>query len=256
MIYINNFSKLHNNKNIFFCKTDYILKDFETISKLDNDVILITGNSDYAITDELVHVAPTNIKKWYCQNAISNHPMIEPLPIGLENKIESIRSGHGIAYVERASMREQLINKTRLIKSTTTNKIYANFNINTNPQHRGLIKKTCLTTDHVIWDDWHGDLHSYYSTVADYDMVLCPAGNGIDTHRLWEILYCNKIPIVIKLGHYKIYELYRQLPIILLDDVKDIQNYSIINTKYIESHKNKNNLHLLTTNYWMNKIIS
>ena len=87
-------------------------------------------------------------------------------------------------------------------------------------------------------------------------MVLCPAGNGIDTHRLWEMLYCNKMPIVIKLGNYKIYELYQQLPIILLEDIKDIQNYSIISTKYIESKKNKNNLHLLNTDYWMNKILS
>lgn len=253
---INKLSRLHNESTIFFCKTDYILEDFKIISQLNNDVVFITGNSDYAITDKLVSLAPSNIKKWYCQNAVSNYDIIEPLPIGLENKEESLRNGHGIAYPERADFKEALINRAQKIKSKIYDKIYANFNIYTNPYHRGLIKELCVGADHIAWDEWCDDLDKYYTKLVDYDMILCPAGNGIDTHRLWEMLYCNKIPIVIKLGNYKIYELYQQLPIILLDNIKDIKNYSIINNKYIESQKNKNNLYLLNINYWIYKILN
>lgn len=253
-LYINNFSKLHNNKNIFFCKTDYILQDFKTISQLNNDVIFITGNSDYAITDELVSCAPKNIKKWYCQNALSNHSIIEPLPIGLENITVSIRNGHGVAYTERASIRENLIDQIKNTKATIENKIYANFNIHTNAQHRGLVKEACLITDHIVWDEWHGDLNNYYTSISDYSMILCPAGNGVDTHRLWEMLYCNKIPIVIKLGNYKIYELYQQLPIILLDNIQQLYDNNLIKNLYSDCCNKVYQIDILDIDYWISNI--
>ena len=217
-------------------------------------MILITGNSDYAITDELVSYAPKNIKKWYAQNALSNHPIIEPRPIGLENGLESARQNHGVSYTERADIKEKLINKIQNIKPTINNKIYANFNVCTNPYHRGLIKEACLTTDYIVWDEWHGDLNNYYTTVADYDMILCPAGKVIDTHRLWEILYCNKIPLVIKLGNYKIYNLYKELPIILIDNIEQLCNQEFINNAYQNCIVKTFNTQLLDINYWISRI--
>lgn len=59
---LNKFSELHDGKNIIFCKTDYIISEFNYIKNLKNDVILITGNSDYPITDDLANLAPKNIK--------------------------------------------------------------------------------------------------------------------------------------------------------------------------------------------------
>jgi len=37
---------------------------------------------------------------------------------------------------------------------------------------------------------------NYYSAIGKYRFVICPEGNGIDTHRLWETLYSKGIPIV------------------------------------------------------------
>jgi hypothetical protein len=67
IIQINKFSELHNNETIIFCKTDYIFDEFKNIEKIPNDVILITGNSDYPIDESRFNLKPKNVKKWYTQ---------------------------------------------------------------------------------------------------------------------------------------------------------------------------------------------
>jgi hypothetical protein len=51
-IEINKFSEIHDGEKIVFCKTDFLLNEFEQIRKIDNDVFLITGNSDNPTTDK------------------------------------------------------------------------------------------------------------------------------------------------------------------------------------------------------------
>lgn len=253
-IYINNLSKLHNNKTIFFCKTDYIFQDFEQISKLNNDVILITGNSDYAITDDLIRLAPKNIKLWYAQNAISNSKILIPLPIGLENKLVANRDGHGVAYPNRAYEKEIIL---KTINTTIPTKfIYANFNVNTNPKYRSIIREYCINSKFIDWEEPNLSISSFFKQLQNYKMVVCPAGNGLDTHRLWEVLYADRIPITIKTGNYKIYELYEQLPIILLNSFDELYDINYIEQKYNECKNKKFNLSLLNSQFWIDKIIN
>jgi len=251
-IEINKFSHLHDEKNIFFCKTDYILEDFKNISELDHPVALITGNSDYAITDEIVSLAPKNIFSWYAQNAISNSEILHPIPLGLENKIPSVRDGHGIGYFDRASKKEQLLNS--ITNNNPTKLIYANFNINTNYNYRSIVKKYCIDSSFIDWEEPNLSLSQFFNKITDYKMVVCPAGNGVDTHRLWETLYCGQIPITIVVGEYKIYELYKELPIILLNNIRDLLDYDLIMQKYQECQSKNFNEELLNTNYWINII--
>ena len=57
--------------------------------------------------------------------------------------------------------------------------------------------------------------------------TIYPRGNGLDTHRIWECLYLDVIPIMLKRDTINIYN----LPIIYLNhwDELDINN---INTKF------------------------
>ena len=113
LIQLNKFSELHDGEKIIFCKTDFLGSEFNNISKINGDVILITGNSDYAITDDIVKRAPKNIKKWYAQNALTNSDLVTPIPMGIENKLESLRLGHGIGYFERVQEKETLLNNIK-----------------------------------------------------------------------------------------------------------------------------------------------
>ena len=250
---MNKFSELHCGLRVIFCKTDFLSQEFENIKNLKNDVVLITGNSDYPIVDNHIQAAPKNIKTWFAQNAISNSCILQPLPLGLENKLESIRSGHGIGYLERVSLKENLLQRN--IKITPTKKIYANFNIETNYNYRSSVKSICIEANHIDWEEPNLTINQFFDKILDYEMVICPAGNGVDTHRLWEVLYSNRIPVTIKTGNYKIYELYENYPIIVLDCKEQLYDFDLINEKYKEIKNKIFNQNMLSTSFWKQKII-
>lgn len=250
LIQLNKFSKLHNDQSIWFCKTDYIYKDFQAISRLDHNVILITGNSDYPITETIVEKKPKNIIKWFAQNALSN--FLEPIPIGLENKLEASRHGHGIGYRHRVEQTElEIIEQPEV--SPRFN-IYANFNVNTNPSFRKNIKNICINSKHINWQEPNLSISKWFNNIRDHRMVVCPMGNGIDTHRLWETLYCNRVPIIVKTAQYKIYDLYLKFPIIVLEDTNELEDEKHINALYSQTLKKSHNIDMLNINYWINLI--
>jgi hypothetical protein len=251
-IQINKFSKLHNEDKVIFCKTDFIFEEFKNIEKIPHDVILITGNSDYPIDEYRFYSKPNNIKKWYAQNALINDEILIPLPIGLENKLGSIRSGHGVGYYDRVSEKESLL--SRSIITHPTKKYYSNFSIETNYLYRLKIKNICINSPHIDWEESNLSLTEFFNKILEYDAVICPIGNGVDTHRLWEVLYSNRIPITIKVSDFKIYELYEKLPIIMLDDENDLYNEKLLDEKLNEIKNKQYDMSLLDFSYWENII--
>lgn len=243
---------IYDDTKIIFCKTDFLLSDFYNISTLEHDVVFITGNSDYSITESIMEIMPSNIKVWYAQNLMVKNDKLKPFPIGLENKIVCIRNNHGVAYPERASEKENII--LNLSERIPEKFIYANFNINTNPRYRNFVKQHISNVSHIDWETPVFSLEYFFNKIKEYKMVLCPVGNGIDTHRLWEVLYCNRIPITIKVGNYPIYDLYEELPIIILEDINEIKDKEYIEQKY-DLIKNKcYNKQILTIDYWQRLI--
>jgi hypothetical protein len=53
--------------------------------------------------------------------------------------------------------------------------------------------------------------------------VPCPAGNGLDTHRIWESLYLGAIPLVLREDAFCGVE---QWPILVIDDWEDVTSLS------------------------------
>lgn len=253
IIQLNKFSELHDGQKVIFCKTDFIYEEFDYIKSLDNEVILITGNSDYPINDKLINDVPLNVKIWFGQNILGHHPKINPIPMGIENKNESVRKGHGVGYYDRVSIKEKLLSKD--VIKIPIKEIYSNFNINTNFKHRNMVKQKSIELPFIDWEYPTKSLEEFFDKILDYKIVLCPAGNGIDTHRIWEILYSNRVPLTIKIGNYKIYELYEKLPIIILDSIEDLENFFLIQEKYEIAKTKFNNLYLLDFEYWKNKIL-
>jgi hypothetical protein len=252
-ININKFSFLKN-ENIVFCKTDFILYDFYNIKKIKQDIILVTGNSDYPITDFHTERIPKNIKKWYAQNALSNSEILECIPTGLENKEFCERDGHGVGYYDLVTQKENLLNRNLNINPTKL--IYANFNINTNIIERTKCLNAIKDAKHIDWENGGLSLNSFFDKILDYKMIVCPAGNGVDTHRLWEVLYSNRIPITIKIGDYNIYKLYEEYPIIILSKYEDLKNESLLLREYENIFKKKWDKNKLTFSYWKNRILS
>ena len=251
---INKFSELHDGDKFIFCKTDFLRDEFEIISKIPHDVTLITGNSDYPIDHNIFNHRPKNIKKWYAQNALVNDDILIPLPLGLENKLPSVRGGHGIGYLDRVTEKEQLLERNLSIRPTK--EIYANFNVNTNPSYRNNLKEYLKKCEFIDWESSNLSLENFFNNILDYKMVVCPIGNGIDTHRLWEVLYSGRIPITIKVGDYKIYELYNHLPIIILENIHELKNINFINYQYEKIITKDWDKNILKSEWWKNRILN
>lgn len=83
------------------------------------------------------------------------------------------------------------------------------------------------------------DTNDYITSLFSSKFVICPEGNGIDTHRLYEALICKCIPIVergVNETSKKIIEMkYGNCPILFTDD------YSEITIDYLENKYNEMN---------------
>tara|TARA_R110000751_G_scaffold44605_8_gene101958 strand:- start:1007 stop:1783 length:777 start_codon:yes stop_codon:yes gene_type:complete len=246
----NSFSKLHNGKTIIFCKTDYIVEELKIISDIKEDVTLITANSDYSIDENIVDLAPPNITRWFAQNA--NSSRIIGIPLGMENNAECKRDGHGVVW----DWAEGKIQKIKQAGDPEPSKnVYANFSIQTNPQERFTvyekIKDLEYVTNDVIFnyqENLNRDYSNYVEKILEHKMSICPAGNGADCHRVWEVLYLNRVPIVKKstiMNHFK------DLPIIFVDNWDDLElEYLLDQYKKVK----QNGREKLRFEYWEEKI--
>ena len=240
------------NASIIFCKTDPLLQEFDRLKNLNKKIILLTGNSDYPITENHVRQAPKNLVRLYGQNVLCNDNRFVPVPMGLESSVICRRGfDHGVYYDRSKELQDLLITHTDEDKNINRaeNLIYSNFTIRTNPIHRQAVHDFAQNVDFITSGE-RKSTPDFHQSILDHKITLCPAGNGLDTHRLWEVLYLNRVPLTIFADQkswqgssdilpnnkeYAIYKkLYSQLPIIMLDRIEDLQNKNLIENLYNE----------------------
>lgn len=96
----------------------------------------------------------------------------------------------------------------------------------------------------------------YVKNTKDFRMVFCPRGNGIDTHRVWETLYRNSIPILIR-SEWSEYFKNLGLPFFLIDKIEELYELTnshienIYSELYLKLEANKSQL---TYEYWISRI--
>lgn len=249
---INKFSDLHDGKNIIFCKTDFLLQEFEYIKTLPNEVILISGNSDYVIDENIYKYKPDNVKSWYAQNPMFTNEIIKALPIGIENKLPAYRDGHGIGWGHRVQLKENVINSFE--DKSPTKLIYANFRVETNLEHRNLVRDICISSKFIDWEEPYLSVDNFMYKILDYEAVVCAQGNGDgDNHRIYETLYMNRIPITFNVIMYR--NLHHNFPVVFLENLDMLKDEVFVRQKILEA-KNKNwDKSILTTEFWKNKIV-
>lgn len=280
ILQMNHFGSLHNGKTIFFSHMERLPKIFEEISSLNNEVILITGNSDKGIEPYVIESAPSNIKYWFAQNHLSPKKNLFSIPIGLQDSFWNIRPDHGVGY-DYAVEKVEIIKKIYLEDNSLPSKfIYANFNPTTNPGYRNRMKEVCLSIPYITFEDSSLSYKEFVTGILEHEATFCPIGNGVDTHRLWEVLYCKRIPITVKVNsplstkvnsflsgesnhapvlpyEYEIYnQLYSKLPIVVLDTFEQLYDINLLQEKISEQKNKKYDSQLLDFNYWKNKILN
>lgn len=232
-------SRINNQDGIIYCKTDFIDQLFNIIRFSSKKYILITHMSDYPIDNVRFQKVPPCIVKWYAQNAIYENNKLIPIPIGLENH-------KGFSKGKFTNHEWISINYLRLQKKLKQDELYCNWN-NTNPD-RNFITSKLKENKLNIFQESGLSYENYCESMSNFKWVICPPGNGVDTHRTWEALYLGCYPIVLKHRIFKDYD----LPIL------QVENWQDINSDILQQHedkwKDRKNFEQLYMNYWRKRI--
>jgi hypothetical protein len=82
-----------------------------------------------------------------------------------------------------------------LNKETRTRDFYFYFNTRTNLTER-LACKEEIEKCGLVFERPQSNFEEYLKHLSTFKYAICPPGNGIDSHRIWECLYLGVIPIV------------------------------------------------------------
>lgn len=247
-----NIEIIHKSKNIIYYKVKKLILNendiiytnpvdavllFKYLKNLKHikNLVLVTSQTDEPVTKKLFQKKPEAISKWFSTNVAYNHKDLIPIPLGVANNY---------------SPKNLLINSFSSIEKDLPkiNKLYINMQKNTNRTLRGNLKDFFSKFEWVEIDEPNLTLEDYLTKLRKHKFILCPQGNGIDTHRIWESLYAGSTPVVVKnQAHSNL----KNLPIIFVDRFEDL-TFEALQEEY-EKIKNLNYKEL-DISFWENKI--
>jgi hypothetical protein len=212
-------------KNIFFVKTDYIQEfQHKFLPNINYNFVLITHDADNPVQEQ--HIPILNncfLKKWFGMNCHIIHDKLQPIPIGIAN--ESWPHGNKQTLLDTANNENQ---KTGLI--------YSNFDQNTNLNQRCNVNDALKDVSGIYIEKNKLNYQNYLETLAAFKYVISPPGNSTDCHRIWESIYVNTIPIVLK----SVPMLYfKDCPILFINQWSDLHNLDLDNIYYDITKKSK-----------------
>ena len=237
IIYKNTNIEIQENDSIF-CHSSFINELFFHLKKIKNlnNLKLITSQSDVQINKKLFSKKPDCISEWYSINVNHKAENLIPIPLGLANNY----SPKNIRFLD-------LINNN-LIEEKKINKIYCNFNPNTNDKERQAIFHMSEKDENFSFDQPTLSIDKYIKRIKKHKYVLAPWGNGFDTHRVWEALYLGSIPII---KRHVTYQYLDENSILFIDKYEDINNSKI---KNFEKRYSELNPEILNIEFWTKKI--
>lgn len=222
---------------VIFVKTDYLGAFFEKVHPhIVQPYVIVSHNSDDAAPGVYAkYLEDPKILAWFAQNYDGTaHVKMHPIPIGLAN-------GHW------AHGNVKTLEKVANLGLAKKHLVYMNIAVQTFPKERQVVwnhfanSRFCLREEQVAHEP-------FLKSVASASFVVAPRGNGLDTHRLWEALYLNSVPIV---KSSSIDGLYEGLPVLVVRDWKEVSEDFLKQAKFGEPQKERLSIH-----YWMQQIRS
>ena len=198
---------------VVFCKIDEVLRFFERLRLTRKKIILVTGEGDLPCNAFRQKFLPANVARWFAMNVTESHPRTTAYPLGLG----SPRS--------RATLRAEEISAARPEGLPRDRWLFVNFRSDTNPAVRQPVfddfKSRSKSADWITIQppSERGSNGAFLDALARHRFVLCPPGNGVDTHRMWEALLAGAIPVVLR---SQAMEPFSELPILFVDDFRDV----------------------------------
>ena len=257
----------HNSRNVDYRHTDYLFssgrwrgyewRDVRETPSLASTLVL--GHSDKEVTLPMVEdvLSHTQYRFIYASNVSSEAAKlvtVHDLPVGIPNRERQSKT-HIIqgdqTLVTRAWKKAQ---RRALVTKPT---IYANFSSRTNPSVRNKVLDIVAPLSHVKKGSFQLSKKGRaldLETMAQSGIVLCPRGNGMDTHRVWEALLVGAVPALLATDHSA--RLLRELalPHISLTSWEEVRDYPNITARYLDCIKESWDFSGLSASWWISRI--
>lgn len=256
--YLNSIENYNNPDKIQYYKTDFIFSDGIWRGKkinrynLDSE-ILVNGHSDYEIDNKIAFVLSLRNKPKFIYSINSNNISKNclGLPLGITNNCDDSPIHRIFGNLDMMKEVYEISNNNENINKRT-NLVLLNINKSTHPE-RSYVFNLFESKSYVTLSNPDISMEGrkkYLIDITLHEFVLCPRGNGIDTHRLWETLYMGRIPIVI---YTDAHASFIGLPILFINDWDEI-NEEILKQKLIEIKSKKWMWDKIYLDYWLNLI--
>lgn len=241
----------YTNKNfeggeIVFCKIDEVLNFFEKLRLTRKRIILITAEGDKPCDAFSQKFIPANVVHWFSTNVIDRHPKVSAIPLGLgtPNDLVTLSSEALKFSLEKSIKRDQWL--------------YVGFRPETNKGIRQKIFQEFQTRAlHESWITFEDPSlqkgpNSFLKNLYSHRFILCPPGNGVDTHRLWEALAAGAFPVAL---YSQALSPFQDLPILFVDHFSDL-SLDLLHNQLPYLEEKRDNLFMLQMSFWEKKIAS
>lgn len=236
VFFINNYLNIKDG-DVIYSHTEAVEGLFKLLNKCNlKNLILISGQSDIAVNKKLYQKKPKCIKYWFGNNINYEINKLIPIPLGINND-----------YISTNPNEQDFIDFKFKNFNEKNNNLYSNFNINTRPFHRLDAYNFSIKNSSTFSNFTKLNKSDFLSELNNYKFVIAPFGNGLDTHRVWEAIYSNSIPIV---KEHTAFNSFKELPIHFVKNFKDIDNKNLSKLKF-----DVNFLRLCDFNYWKDLIL-
>lgn len=237
---INNFTLREN--AVIFTSIVLIEELFKLLNQIKDfkNIKIVCTQGDDEFSNILLEKKPNCVSKIYSTNVSAKNEKLIPIPIGLSNN-----------YSPKNLLAKDFtnLNNTDYFKSKE-NFLYVNFQENTNSVKRENIYNIFEDKQWAKVDQPNLGLNDYKKNLENSAFVLCPWGNGFDTHRIWESLYSGSIPII---ENHLTYQYLDSLPVVFIENFVDLdERYLYDSIKNLS--QSEFNFEKLYMNYWINKI--
>ena len=219
------------------------------------DKTIVLGHSDITTrTSDIRFLRVLGIKKVFGTNTNGSDKHAGGLPLGVTN------------YSNESSLHNIFGNVAHLKKATEICRqpirfsptIFVNFTRQNNSRERNhifrLIEEIHSPINFIVKSPIFSDEGriEFLRDCRSSNFVLCPEGNGVDTHRLWETLYVGGIPIVKKSKFLP--SSLQFLPVVQILNWRQIFSLEFLEKEWERVHSLNWNSEILSLNYWKEAI--
>jgi len=231
--------------DVVFCKIDEVLGFFERLRLTRKRIILVTGEGDLPSDAFRQEFLPANVVRWFATNVTAAHPRATAIPLGLGSPRSAV------------TLRASDILELRASEIVRDRWLYVNFRPDTNPVVRQPVFEDFQNrSESGEWITFQppgergGANTEFLGELLRHRFVLCPPGNGVDTHRMWEALLAGAVPVVLR---SQAMEPFSELPLLFVEDFR--QTTKDFLEKAFEKRPEPPDVHpLMTSEFWNNKI--